>query len=76
VRKTEAAVTLLEDLLTIELLLASDVLGAFADLPRMGEGTSHVLKLVSETVATADPSPADIHQAVRGRLVDLETAWR
>ena len=71
VRKTEAAVTLLEDLLTVELLLARDVLAALADQPRMGEGTRHALKLVSEVVATADPSPADIHQALRGRLADL-----
>jgi histidine ammonia-lyase len=76
VRKTDAALTLLEDLLAIELLLARDVLAVFADRPMMGEGTSHALKLVSDAVATADPSPADIHQALRGRLGDLTPGHR
>ncbi len=71
VRKTEAALTLLEDLLTIELLLAGDVLAEFTEEPRMGEGTSHALKLVLEAVATAEPFPASVQQALRGRLPDL-----
>ena len=71
VRKTAVALGLLEELLTIELLLARDVLAVVADQPRMGEGTSHALKLISEAVAIADPFPADIHQAVRDRLADL-----
>jgi histidine ammonia-lyase len=76
VRKTEAALTLLEDVLAIELLLARDVLAAFADQPRMGEGTGHVLKLVSDVVSTADPSPAEVHQALRSQLADLSVRWR
>src|SRR4029453_1253375 len=76
VRKTEAALTLLEDILAIELLLARDVLAAFADQPRMGEGTGHALKLVSDVVATADPSPAEVHQALRSQLADLSVRWR
>jgi histidine ammonia-lyase len=76
VRKTEAALTLLEDILAIELLLARDVLAAFADQPRMGEGTGHALKLVSDVVATADPSPAEVHQALRSQLADLSVPWR
>jgi histidine ammonia-lyase len=71
VRKTEAALSLLEDLVTIELLLASDVLAVLPDEPRMGEGTSHALKLISEAVTTADPFPADVHRALRGMLDDL-----
>ena len=71
VRKTAVALGLLEELLTIDLLLARDVLAVVADQPRMGEGTSHALKLISEAVAIADPFPADIHQAVRDRLADL-----
>ncbi len=76
VRKTEAALTLLEDVLAIELLLARDVLAAFADQPRMGEGTGHALKLVSDVVATADPSPAEVQQALRSQLADLSVRWR
>ena len=71
VRKTDAALALLEEILTIELLLAQGVLAVLADQPRMGDGTSHALRLISEAVATADPSPADIHQVLRGRLDDL-----
>jgi histidine ammonia-lyase len=76
VRKTDAALTLLEDLLAIELLLARDVLAAIPDQPRMGEGTSHALKLVSDVVATADPSAADVQRALRSRLTDLESGRR
>ena len=71
VRKTDAALALLEDLVTIELLLARDVLAVPADQPKMGEGTGRALKLISEAIATAEPFPADIHRALRGRLDDL-----
>lgn len=58
--------------MAIELLLARDVLATMPDRPAMGTGTSHVLKLVEEALATADPFPADIHQTLRARLSDLE----
>jgi histidine ammonia-lyase len=73
VRKTEVALTLLEDLLAIELLLARDVLATMPDRPAMGAGTSHALRLVEQAPAATDPTPADIHQALRARLPDLET---
>jgi histidine ammonia-lyase len=76
VRKTEASLTLLEDLLTMELLLARDVLGIPGDQPGMGEGTSRALKLVSEAVAAADPFPADVQRALRSRLADLSPGPR
>jgi histidine ammonia-lyase len=72
VRKTDAALALLEDLLAIELLLARDVLATVEDRPRMGEGAGHALKVVEAALAGAGPAPADVHQRLVARLGDLE----
>jgi histidine ammonia-lyase len=72
VRKTDEALALLDDLLAVELLLARDVLAAMPDRPVLGAGTGHVLKLVEEAAATADPTPDGVHQALRARLAGLE----
>ena len=71
VGKADSALALLDDLLAIELLLAHDVLAATPDRPAMGTGTGHALELVAEAIATADPSPAEVHQAVAARLPGL-----
>jgi histidine ammonia-lyase len=68
VRKTDAALELLEDLLAIELLLARDVLLAVPDRPALGGGTGQALRMAEEAVAGADQSPAGIHRALRARL--------
>jgi histidine ammonia-lyase len=74
VRKTDAALALLEDLLAIELLLARDVLATLGDRPGMGAGTGHALKVVEAALAGTGPSPADVHQSLRARLGDLEAS--
>ena len=71
VGKTDSALALLDDLLAVELLLAHDVLAATPDRPTMGTGTGHALGLVAEAIAAADPSPAEVHQAVAARLPGL-----
>jgi histidine ammonia-lyase len=72
VRKTGAALALLEDLLAIELLLARDVLATMPDRPVMGTGTGQALRLVEEALAGGGPSPADVHRSLRARLPDLD----
>ena len=76
VRKTDAAVALLEALLAIELLLARDVLATMADRPALGTGTGRALRLVGEVVAASGPSAADVHRALVARLHDLEADTR
>lgn len=65
VRKTDAALGLLEDLLAIELLLARDVLMAALATPALGAGTSAALRMVEQAIATADPRPDAVHRALR-----------
>ena len=71
VRKADTALGLLDDLLTVELLLAHDVLVTMPERPAMGTGTGHALRLVEEALAAAEPFPAAIHQRLRTRLPDL-----
>jgi histidine ammonia-lyase len=73
VRKAEAAVGLLADVVTIELLLAHDVLAVMPARPRLGTGTGTAFAVVREAVAavTGDRSPARVHAAVRARLADV-----
>ncbi len=70
VRKTDAALSLLEDLLAIELLLARDVLATAPLPPALGTGTAAVLRTVEEAVAAADPYPDAVHRALRERFPD------
>jgi histidine ammonia-lyase len=68
VRKTDAALGLLEDLLSIELLLASDVIGMAGTRPVLGLRTGTVLDTVREAIAAAEPYSDAVHRAVRARL--------
>jgi histidine ammonia-lyase len=72
VRKADAAVGLLEDLLAVELLLAADVL---ATAPAtLGAGTGAALALVRDAVASAEPHPDAVHRVLRARVTDLAAA--
>ncbi len=64
-RKADAALSLLEDLLAIELLLARDVLAAAPATPALGAGTSAALRMAEQTIAAADPRPDAVHRALR-----------
>jgi histidine ammonia-lyase len=68
VRKTEAALELLADLLAIELLLARDVLIAAPASPSLGGGTAAALRMVEKAIAAADPRPDAVHRALRDRF--------
>ena len=70
VRKTDAALGLLEDLLAIELLLARDVLSTEPEPPTLGAGTAAILRTVEQAIAAADPYPDAVHRALRGRFPD------
>ncbi len=64
-RKTGTALSLLEDLLAIELVLARDLLAAAPARPVLGEGTGAALRTVEQAIATADPYPDAVHRALR-----------
>jgi histidine ammonia-lyase len=68
VRKADAALGLLEDLLAIELLLASDVLAAAPARPALGAGTAAALRAVEQAIAAADPRADAVHRALRDRF--------
>ncbi len=68
VRKADAAVGLLEDLLAVELLLASDVPAPAATPAALGSGTAAALDLVRAAVAAAGPYPDAVHRALRARV--------
>lgn len=68
VRKTEAALGLLADLLTIELILARDVLSVVAVAPSLGAGTDAALRMVEQAIAAADSRPDAVHRALRDRF--------
>jgi histidine ammonia-lyase len=68
VRKTEAALGLLEDLLAIELMLARDLLAITPTEPVLGTGTDAALRMVEEAITVADPQPDAVHRALRDRF--------
>ncbi len=68
VRRTDAALGLLEDLLAVELLLASDVLTTAATPAALGAGTAAALDVVRAAVAAAEPYPDEVHRALRDRF--------
>jgi histidine ammonia-lyase len=70
VRKTDAALGLLEDLLAIELVLARDLLAAAPTRPILGAGTGAALRTVEQAIAVADPRPDAVHRALRDRFPD------
>jgi histidine ammonia-lyase len=70
VRKTDAALGLLEDLLAIELLLAHDVLSTAPATPTLGAGTAAARHAVEQAIAAAEPYPDAVHRALRERFPD------
>ena len=69
VRKTADALGLLDDLLTIELLLARDVLASVPTMSALGSGTRAALQMVEQAMeAAATPSPDAVHRALRERF--------
>jgi histidine ammonia-lyase len=72
VRKTATALGLLEDILSIELFLARDVLTTLPGAPRLGLGTAAALRTVEQAMAEAgaDRSTANVHRSLRERLLD------
>ena len=68
VRKTDAALGMLEDLLAIELMLARDLLAITPTEPVLGTGTDAALRMVEEAITVADPQPDAVHRALRDRF--------
>ena len=68
VRKSDAALGLLEDLLAIELMLARDLLTITPTKPVLGAGTAVALRMVEEAITVADPRPDAVHRALRERF--------
>jgi histidine ammonia-lyase len=68
VRKADAALGLLADLLAAELLLARDVLAAAPVMPELGAGPGAALRTVEQAIAAADPRPDAVHRALRDRF--------
>jgi len=69
VRKADEALDLLADILTVELLLAADILGLRPELPTLGEGTAALYASVRGAIAgLPDPSPDGAHAAARAVL--------
>jgi histidine ammonia-lyase len=68
VRKADAALGLLEDILAIELMLAHDLLSVAPSKPVLGAGTSAAQRLVEEAIAVADSYPDSVHRALRDRF--------
>jgi histidine ammonia-lyase len=68
VRKTDAALGLLEDLLAIELLLAHDVVTTAPLKPLLGTGTADAFGMVEEAMSAAGPEAGAVHRALRERF--------
>jgi histidine ammonia-lyase len=69
VRKADEALDLLADILTIELLLAADILGLRPEFPTLGEGTAALYGSARGAVAAlGEPSTDAVHRAVRATL--------
>jgi histidine ammonia-lyase len=68
VRKTDAALGLLEDILAIELMLARDLLSLAPTRPVLGTGPDAALRMVEDAIIAAEARPDAVHKAVRDRL--------
>src|SRR3954447_8726658 len=69
VRKADEALDLLSDVLTIELLLAADILDLRPERPSLGAGTASLYGSVRGAIAAlADRSTDAVHSAVRTAL--------
>jgi histidine ammonia-lyase len=74
VRKTDEALDLLEDLLSIEVLLARDVFGIASPRSSLGVGTGAILGRAARAIAELkdDRSPAHVQRAVRDALSEQQ----
>jgi len=71
VRKADEALDVLADILTIELLLAADVLDLQPALPSLGEGTRALYASARSAAAgLSDRSSGAVHAAVRATVAD------
>lgn len=68
VRQTERALDLLQDVLTIEVLMANDALVVAGADRTLGTGTRILRRTVEEVLADAPPTPDAVHEALRARL--------
>jgi histidine ammonia-lyase len=69
VGKADEALDLLADILTVELLLAADILDLRPELPALGEGTAALYESVRGAIAAlSDRSTDAVHSAVRATL--------
>ncbi len=77
VSKTDTAVSVLEDLLAIEVLLARDLMTVRGLSSPLGDGTRALLQDVEIVFAAMGPgaSAADIHAAVRERMPRWSTSF-
>lgn len=67
-RKTDEALSRLTDILTVELLMANDVLSVTADPPRLGSGTGAALAALRDVLATVpEAAPHEVHRLLRDR---------
>jgi histidine ammonia-lyase len=77
VRKTDEALDLLADLLTVELLLAADILGLRPELPDLGTGTRALYESAREAASgRSDGSGGAVHEAVRAVVSPPASAGR
>jgi histidine ammonia-lyase len=71
VRKADEALDVLLDILTIEALLAADILGLRPELPALGAGTSALYDSARGAIAALSNRWSDVvHEAVRAVLAD------
>jgi histidine ammonia-lyase len=71
VRKADEALDVLADILTVELLLAADILDLRPGLPALGEGTWALYRSARGAIAELpDPSSDTVHAAVRATLAE------
>jgi histidine ammonia-lyase len=69
VRKADEALDLMSDVLTIELLLAADILDLRPELPALGEGTRSLYESARGAVSgLSDRASGAVHEAVRATL--------
>jgi histidine ammonia-lyase len=74
VKKTNEALDALESLLTIEMLIAHDVVAGSPEMPALGRGTGAALAAIKETAASlSDQPPAEVHRVMRSTVMAAVT---
>jgi histidine ammonia-lyase len=70
VKKTDEALEALESVLTIELLMAHDILLGLPELPVLGARTGTAFAAIEKEAASlTDSSPAEMHRAMRSTVL-------